>query len=199
VQGVDGIRSGAAVDAGVQFAPPCGQAQLRADRPPQAGGDRGPAPVDHSDVEDQRRREPVLDRCEVVKHRMADDLLLAVGQHAHVHAQLARGGQVERGPQDGVEVALVVGDPAAVEPAVADRGLERRALPQVERADGLHVVVAVGDHGGRPGDRGGDNPIDERIAVLLGDGRAADQVGDPVRRRAQLALVRPVARHRLDA
>ena len=44
---------------------------------------------------------------------MAADLLLAVGQHPHVHAQLARGGKVERRAQDGVEVALVVGHAAA--------------------------------------------------------------------------------------
>ena len=41
------------------------------------------------------------------------------------------------------DLALVVGGAARVDLAVADRRLERRRLPQLERIDRLHVVVAV--------------------------------------------------------
>ena len=46
------------------------------------------------------------------------------------------------------EVALVVRGAARVEAPVALGGLERRAVPGVERPRVLHVVVAVGQHGG---------------------------------------------------
>ena len=49
------------------------------------------------------------------------------------------------------DLALVVGRPARVDLAVADRGLERRRLPQVERIDRLHVVVAVEEDRRRAG------------------------------------------------
>ena len=65
-----------------------------------------------------------------VDDRVAADLLLAVAGDAHVHRQRALGGEQRRRLQQQVELPLVVGDPARVEPLVADRRLERRALPQ---------------------------------------------------------------------
>ena len=37
--------------------------------------------------------------------------------------------------------------PRAIQPTVADRGLEGLALPELQRLGGLHVVVAVGEEG----------------------------------------------------
>ena len=55
---------------------------------------------------------------------------------------------------DGLEVhedlALVVGGAARVDLAVADRRLEGRRLPQLDRIDGLDVVVAVEEDRRRP-------------------------------------------------
>ena len=57
-------------------------------------------------------------------------------------------GHAERAQRRGVhdDAALVVGRAAPVQPAVADDRLERRALPLVGRALGLHVVVRVQQH-----------------------------------------------------
>ena len=72
------------------------------------------------------------------------DFLLALEDDADVDRQAAVLLQVRF---DGLEVhedlALVVGGAARVDLAVADRRLERRRLPQLDRIDRLHVVVAV--------------------------------------------------------
>ena len=74
----------------------------------------------------------------------AADLLFAFENTLDVHRQPA--GLLHVG-LDGLEVhedlPLVVGRPARVNLPLAHRRLERRRFPQVERVDGLHVVVAV--------------------------------------------------------
>jgi hypothetical protein len=77
------------------------------------------------------------------------DLLLAVQQHLDRAGQLAPGRQQALDGQElGQVLALVVGRAAAVQAAVADLGLERRAGPGVQGVGRLHVVVAVHEHGG---------------------------------------------------
>ena len=80
----------------------------------------------------------------------AADFFFAFEDQLDVHRQAAVLLQVRF---DGLEVhehlALVVGRAARVDLAVADRRLERRRLPQVERIDRLHVVVAVEENGRR--------------------------------------------------
>ena len=59
-------------------------------------------------------------------------------------------------------------DAARVELAVADRRLERRRRPQVERIDRLHVVVAV-EEDGRRTRRAQPFAVDDRVAGRLLD------------------------------
>ena len=76
------------------------------------------------------------------------DLLLTLHDDLEVDAQLAvrrqRGLETEQVEQ---HLALVVDRAAGEELVAADRRLERRRLPQLERVDRLYVVVAV-DHDG---------------------------------------------------
>ena len=82
---------------------------------------------------------------EEVDDRVAADLLLAVAATRTLTGSAPSAASSSRRLQQQVELALVVGDAARVEPLVADLGLERRALPHVERVGRLDVEVAV-DH-----------------------------------------------------
>ena len=198
-QVVDGVRRRAAEHPRVQLLVARHQPHLEPGQPAQRRRDRRLVGADHPAVEDHRGVERVVDGRQVVDHRVTADLLLAVRQHAHVDAQLALLGEVERRAQQRVEVALVVGHAAPVDAAVAHGRLERRARPQLGGAGRLHVEVAVGDHGRRPVPRRGDQPVDDRVAGALDDARVADQPRHPVGRLAQLLLVLAVTRDRLDA
>ena len=94
----------------------------------------------------------------------AADFLLAFEDELHVHRQPAVLLQVRL---DRLEVhehlALVVGGAARVDLAVADRRLERRRLPQLQRIDRLHVVVAVEQDRRRAG-RAEPVAVDDRVA-----------------------------------
>ena len=67
------------------------------------------------------------------------------------------------------QLALVVGRPAREQLVVANRRLERRRDPQVERVDGLHVVVPVEEHRRRA----------RRVQPVAVDDRVARRVDDP--------------------
>ncbi len=93
------------------------------------------------------------------------DFFFAFEKHAHVQGQLAVGGQQRLQRLDlRPHLALVVDRAARVEVAVALGGLEGRREPLVERIGGLHIVVAVEEHGGLAG---GVQPVgvDQRMAV----------------------------------
>ncbi len=100
---------------------------------------------------------------EVVEVR-GSDFLFALEDDLHVDRQLAGLLQVRL---DGLEVhedlALVIGRAACVDLSVADSRLEWRRFPELERIDGLHVVVAVEEDGRRTL---GAEPvaIDDRVA-----------------------------------
>ena len=98
---------------------------------------------------------------------LAADFLFALEDELHVHRQPAVLLEMRL---DRLEVhehlALVVGRAAGVDLAVADRRLERRRLPQVERIDRLHVVVAV-EEDRRRARRAQPVAVDDRIARRL--------------------------------
>ena len=101
------------------------------------------------------------------------------------------------------QLALVVRDAAADEPAVADERLERRVLPQVEGVDRLDVVVAVDDDG-RRARRLVDPAVDDRMQVGrddldLGRAQAAQASRDPLRGRDHVAGVLVEGGHARDA
>src|SRR6266702_5384440 len=93
-------------------------------------------------------------------------------------------------------MSLVVVDAARVDRTVAQRGLVRSALPQLERHGGLHVVVLHADE--RPFPRAG-LPDDQR--GLAGDAefarlalRLAQPLGAPERRRVDRDVAAGLAR-----
>ena len=147
--------------------------------------DRNPR-LEHVPVEDDAGVSPTLVRHEVVDDRVAAALLFAVAREAHVHRQRALGGEQRRCLQEQVQLALVVGDPARVEPSVAHRRLERRRVPAFERRGWLDVEVTVGDDGRRVVRilRGADLPDHEgmllrRLELSLTASRA-DEVAHPL-------------------
>ena len=103
----------------------------------------------HVPVEDHADVAATLVRLEEVDDRVAARLLLAVTREAHVHGQRTLGGQESGCLEQHVELTLVVGDSPGVEPPVPHLGLERLALPLVERVGRLDVEMPVGDHGRR--------------------------------------------------
>ena len=88
----------------------------------------------------------------VVPQAHAADFFFAFDQHLDVDGQLA-GGLVQRIERADVNVHLsfVVGGAAAEEIAAAHGRLKRRRGPQVDRLDGLDVVMAVEKDGGLAG------------------------------------------------
>ena len=108
------------------------------------------------------------------------------------------------GLQEHEELALVICDPARVEPAVALDELEGRRFPEVERVGGLHVEMPVAeDRGSVLGIlRGTDLADDERPRSPRHDVGAApgpaDALGHPLRRRRDIGLVRSVGADRGD-
>jgi hypothetical protein len=51
----------------------------------------------------------------------------------------------------GEHLTLVVSRPSRIDPAIADRGFERRRFPEIDGIDRLHVVVPIAEYrrGGR--------------------------------------------------
>ena len=154
--------------------------------------------LDHAAVEHDRRVGAALVGGDPVDDRVAADLLLAVTRDAQVDGELAGRGEQLRRLQEHVQLALVVGDAAGVEPAVALDELERIRVPELERVGRLHVEVPVAEDRGRRlrGLRGADLADDE-WALTPGDhlGAAAGsrhEIGDPRGRRGDVRAVRRI-------
>ena len=147
---------------------------------------------------------PALVRLEEVDDRVTADLLFPVGRDADVHRQRAFRAQELRRLEQGVELSLVVGDPAGVIPTVALGELEGRRLPQLERRGRLHVEVAVDHHGRRLGAvRVGGNVADHEIAFALAhelrlSAHALHEVAHPFGRAAHVVSVSGVSAHAGD-
>src|SRR5436305_2034176 len=113
-------------------------------------------------------------------------LLRAVARDAEVNGQRTLCGEQRRAFEQRPELTLVVRDPARVDPLVADRRLERLAVPQLERRRRLHVEVAVDEDRRRVAVAGrrGDVADHERLRVGLLQLRlttgAADEVTHPL-------------------
>ena len=189
------VQGGAAVDPRVQVARARAQDEVEVDET--AGGDveLGHAARRHAAVEDDRRVRPTLVGREEVDDLVAAGLLLGVAAHAHVDGKLSRGGELGSRLDQHVELALVVGDAAAEEPAVALLERERVRLPELERVGRLDVDVAV-DHDRRPSAvRGGQVADDQRLRLgrddLGGAAGSADELGEPLGRAPDVVRAAP--------
>ena len=150
----DRILRAAAEDAGMQIAVGGLDPHLLVDQPAQRGGDRRRIGVPHAGVADQREvgLEVVLVRFEKRNEILRSDFLLALDDDGDVERQ--RTGHGFPGPaglDEGHQLALVVlgaarDDDLSSVGMVGDGGLERRTMPEIERIDRLHVVMAVEQH-----------------------------------------------------
>ena len=134
----------------------------------------------------------------------APALLLALDHHLEVDRQRSPALEVRFDRLDVHErLPLVVGRAARDDVAVFDDGLERRALPQVERVGRLHVVVAVDeDRRGVVGDvvLGVDDGVAARLHhVHLLHADAAEVGGEPLGGAARVVVVVGVGGDRGDA
>ena len=139
------------VESGVEVAGGAGDLDLRAHDAAQPERDRRDPGGKHPGIQHQRRvRAHALGVGPDVRlDRPAAALLFAFDQDLHIDRQGSPGGEVALDRFEKREdLPFVVGRPAGVEASAAPRGLERGRGPQVERVRGLHVVMAVGQHGG---------------------------------------------------
>ena len=209
----DRVLRRAAEQAGMQVAVGAGELDLLVDQPAQRGRHHRRLRIPHAGVADQREVELelvgiVLDEAEQV---LRAALLLALDHHGDRQRQRA-GHRLEgaAGLDEGHHLAFVVAGAARDDDLAAvgqrrDARRERRRLPQVERIDRLHVVMAVEQHaralcrwpcrrpcrprsdGPRSGARSVSKPMPREI------------LGDVLGRGLALVLVGRVGRDRLDA
>ena len=193
----------AAEIAGMQVLLLTAQFQLDAERAAQRFGDRGPARSQHrmSDMTAASACQASIVPGQEIAQVGTADLLLAFEQAFHVDWQRARRAQpaFERLDVD-EHLPLVVGSAAAIETAVAQRRLERRRCPFVERLGRLDVVVAV-DQKCRGARRMQPVRRDDRMASRASDPHVlqadhAQVVGQPRRASPQIL---GVPRLRADA
>ena len=196
------VQRGAAVDARVQVARARADDEVEVDEP--AGGDveLGHSSRGHAAVEDHGRVGAAHVGGEEVDYLVAARLLLRVAGHPHVHRQFPRCGQLRGGLDEHVELALVVRDPAPVEPAVPFLERERIGLPELERIRRLHVDVPVDEHRRRGSVRRLQVADDQRLRVGRNDlglaAGAAHESGQPLRGRANVVRMRRVRAHARD-
>ena len=199
----------AAEGSRVQVGVAASQVDLKVHEPPEPVAHRRHAAREHPRIgnDDDVGFQVVLVGADEVVEMLAADFLFALDHELHVHGQAAVLFHVRF---DRLEVhehlALVVGRAARVDLAVADRRLEGRRLPQVERIDRLHVVVPVKQNRRRLR-RAEPVAVDDRIArrldeadVLQAD--AAHLVGAPLGAALHVAGVlgqRADARNRQEA
>ncbi len=165
--------------------------------------ERRQALPDHVDVEDDCRIRPALIGGEEVDDRVAAYLLLPVAADPDVHRELTGPRELAGAREQRVELALVVHRAAGVQIPVADLGLERVALPELERRRRLHVEVPVQHHRGRVATvRSPDLADGERCPLPVDDLRLAarplHEFRDPLRGAPDVARVRRVGAHGRD-
>ena len=166
----DRILRGAAEDAGMQIAVGGLDLHFVVDQPAQRGGDRRRIGVPHAGVADQRevRLEVGLVLFKKRNEILRSDFLFALDDDGDVERQRAR----DRFPgpagfDEGHQLALVVlgaarDDDLSSVGMGGDFRLEWRTMPEIERVDRLHVVMAVEQHV-RPG------AVAFAVAFALGD------------------------------
>jgi hypothetical protein len=92
------------------------------------------------------RISPALVSLDDLDDRMTAGLLLAVAGEAHVDRKLTGCLELAGCRQQEVELTLVIGDTAGIQPVTADLRLERSRVPQLQRIGRLDVKVAVAEH-----------------------------------------------------
>ena len=194
-QRVDGVEPGVAEHPGVEVARSCPDSQVEGDQAARGDSELRLVPLGHAAVEDEARiRRPAVLADPVADGRPAD-LLLAVERDADVDRQLALGGQPSDSGKHDVELALVVCDATAVEPAVPLHEGKGIGLPQVERRRRLDVEVVVTEDSRRRICvlRGPHLTDHERLACGLDERRLAsgghDHVPHPLGRPAHVVRV----------
>ena len=199
------VERSAAVDARVQVALARPHAEVEVHEAACRDVERRDTAGDHPRVEDDAGVGAPVVLGQEVDDRVAADLLLAVAGHADVDGQLPHRRELRRRLEQHVELALVVGDTAGIEPAVALSGLEGWAPPGVERRRRLHVEVAVDlDRGRRVGVARGADLADRELAAVHRDelarpARGAHEAADPLRGAVDVVGVRRVGAHARDA
>ena len=187
------VQRRAAEDAGVQVALAGPHPNVEVDEP--AGCD-----VEHrarrARASPRRRSRaasaPRSSRCEELDDRVAAGLLLAVADEANVDRQLAGPRELLGRLQQRIELALVVGDAARVEPAVADRSARTAASPTARAAP------AAGRRSGRSRGRSAPSsaPDDARTSPTT-SGKVSvstSSASPPAGERSRDPLRRPGAR-----
>ena len=167
--------------------------------------ERGSTRPEHVPVEDHARISPALVRLEEIDDRVPARLLLAVAREPHVHGQGAVCCEQRGRLQEDVQLALVVGDPACVEPAVAHGRLERGRLPEVERRGRLDVEVPVRDYRRRTVGALGRAELADDERMLLGRHQlglpagGADEVPHPFGGEHDVVAMLGIGTHARDA
>ena len=183
----DRVLRAAAEDAGMQIAVGGLDLDLVIDEPAQRGGDRRRVLVPHAGVADQREvgLQVGLVLLEERHEVLRADFFLALDDDGDVDRQRSRHRLPgAAGLDEGHQLPLVVlgaardDDLAAVGMVGHDR-LERRTVPQVQRIDRLHIVMAVEQHV-RPTAGAAIG-----IAVVLGDDRRMPRRRPHLRREAE--------------
>jgi hypothetical protein len=204
----DRVHGAAAEHAGMQIAIGGGDLQLFIEQTAQRRRDRGRVAVPHAGVADQHvvRFELVLVGFDERHEILGADLLLTFDQEGDVDRQ--RAGHFlpgATGLDEGHDLALVVlgaarDDDLAAVGVVGDDRLERRTVPEIERIDRLHVVMAVENHM-RPSACPGladDGGMAGGRAHFSGDTEARDVLGEMLGRGLAVGGKSRIRRDRLD-
>ena len=163
---IDRVGHGAAEVARMEVAVGAGHFDLPVRQPAQTRSQRGRLGAHHAGVrdEDHVRPEQLAMRLAEGDERFRPDLLLALEDELHVamHRACVQGRLEALGLDHGL--ALVVVSAAGIDASVANGGLERLALPKLQRLGGHDVVMPIDEHRGQVG-RHDALGVDHRIAA----------------------------------
>ena len=193
--GGDGIHDRAAEEAAVQIDRRSMHDKLQARDAAQAVGEGAGARRDHASVGNGHDIAFQLVRVLLEEgfQIRAADLFFTFDEKDDVHRQIGvRGDGFAQTLQMSHELAFVVRRAAAVNAAIADRGIESGRFPLVERLGGLHVVVAVNQNGAATGLMlvfGQHDRMARRFAQLGGESDAAELADEPFRAGAHIGTL----------
>ena len=201
---VQGVQDAAAIDARVKVSRGRADGQAEHDHSAEAHRDGRRPGIGAARVKDDRRVRTALVGPDPFGDHPTARLLLTLEEDPDVDGQLPGSGHRAGDVQQRQEVALVVRRPAAVDPPVADRRLERRRVPQLLRAGTLDVVVAVDQDRRRVGDARPKLAHGQRVALAEADqlalpARGPDPVDGPHGGRLEVLRPAPAGRDRRDA
>ncbi len=139
------VEASATVDTRVDVATPSAHREMEVGSAARAKVERGKPIVEHGGVEDDTGIGAALVLPDPRSGTLAPDLFLGVAEHTDVNRQCAFERKAARCFEQEPELPLVVGHAAAVQPAVANGRLERRALPEFKRCRRLDVDMPVAE------------------------------------------------------